>query len=281
VTSVLELDNATVVKGGQRVLDGLTLSIGPGQHTAIMGPNGAGKSALLQLLTLQDRPLARDEGRPPVRVFGEDRWNVFDLRPRLGIVSADLHERLVIGNSRGRIRVSDAVLSGYFGMHGLTPADTRVPAAMHDGVRVALERMEAAHLIDRCLDELSTGEARRVVVARALVTVPSALVLDEPANGLDLVARHHLVQLINRVAEAGTTVILITHQVEELLPAISNIILLKQGRVLAQGSRETMLTSAQLSRLYDTQIELTARGGHLTAVVTGRPERAGSGTTVG
>lgn len=281
MTSVLELDNATVVKGGQRVLDGLTLSIGPGQHTAIMGPNGAGKSALLQLLTLQDRPLARDEGRPPVRVFGEDRWNVFDLRPRLGIVSADLHERLVIGNSRGRIRVSDAVLSGYFGMHGLTPADTRVPAAMHDGVRVALERMEAAHLIDRCLDELSTGEARRVVVARALVTVPSALVLDEPANGLDLVARHHLVQLINRVAEAGTTVILITHQVEELLPAISNIILLKQGRVLAQGSRETMLTSAQLSRLYDTQIELTARGGHLTAVVTGRPERAGSGTTVG
>lgn len=274
MSQILELFNATVIKGGVRVLDNLTLSIAAGEHTAIIGPNGAGKSALMQLLTHQDRPLARDGGREdvgPVRVFGHDRWNVFELRTRIGVVSADLHHRLVVGNSAGRIRVSDAVLSGHFGMHGLAPPG-EVTSAMHDAVGSALDRMEAAHLARRHVDELSTGEARRVVIARALVTRPEALVLDEPATGLDLVARHRLVQLVNRVAEAGTTLILITHEIEDIVPAISRVVLLKQGRVLAAGARAAMLTSAHLTRLFDWPIELTGHNGQVSAVVGTRAD---------
>lgn len=265
---ILELVDATVVKGGVRVLDRLTLTIPAGQHTAIMGPNGAGKSALIQLLAHQDRPLPHADGSPSVRVFGSDRWNVFELRPRLGIVSADLHQRFVAGNSRGRIRAEDAVLSGFFGMHGITPSDA-VTARMRQDARAALERMDAAHLSARALDEMSTGEVRRVLVARALATSPAALLLDEPASGLDLVARHTLVSLMDRVARAGTTLILVTHQVEEIVPAVSHVILLKRGRAVGAGPKDVMLTDARLSGLFDMPVRLSSRGGYLQAAVAG------------
>jgi iron complex transport system ATP-binding protein len=255
---ILELLGATVVKNGVRVLDDISLTIRRGQHTAIMGPNGAGKSALIHLLTHQDRPLSRGEDMPSVRVLGRDRWNVFELRPQLGIVSADLHHRLVNGNSRGRIRVEDAVLSGFFGMHGVTPDDA-VTETMRAQARISLERMDAVHLAGRFIDEMSTGEARRVLVARALVTTPQALLLDEPATGLDLVARRRLVELMDRVANAGTTLILVTHQVEEIVPSISHIVYLKRGRIIASGARQLLLTSAHLSRLFDATIELSGR----------------------
>ena len=268
---VLQLSNATVIRGDARILDSLTLSIAAGEHTAIMGPNGAGKSALMQLLTLQNRPLARgDDGPPPVRVLGDDRWNVFELRSRLGVVSADLHHRLVLGNSWGRIRVADAVLSGHFGMHGLAPPDA-VSDAMREAVTVALDRLEAGHLAHRYVDELSTGEARRVVIARALVTKPEALVLDEPSTGLDLVARARLVHSMNRLAESGTTLILVTHQVEEILPAITKVVFLKRGRVFADGSRADLLTGPQLSRLFDAPVELAEAHGQLSARILRAP----------
>jgi iron complex transport system ATP-binding protein len=262
---ILELLDATVVKNGVRVLDGVNLTIRRGQHTAIMGPNGAGKSSLMQLLTHQDRALARGDEPAAVRVFGRERWNVFELRPQLGIVSADLHHRFINGNSRGRIRVEDAVLSGFFGMHGMMPED-QVTDVMRTQARHSLERMDAAHLAGRFVDEMSTGEARRVLVARALVTTPQALLLDEPATGLDLVARRRLVELMDRVAAAGTTLILITHQVEEIVPSISHVVFLKSGRVLASGAREQLLTSAHLSALFGAPIELSGTD-YLTASV--------------
>ena len=116
---VLELTDAVVVKDGVRVLDGLSLTIRAGEHTAILGPNGAGKTTLINLLTHDDRPLAVINGVPPVRVFGSTRWNVFDLRSRLGIVSTDLHHRFVAGNSLGNITGEAAVLSGLFGTRGV------------------------------------------------------------------------------------------------------------------------------------------------------------------
>ncbi|MGE3507906.1 MAG: ABC transporter ATP-binding protein [Vicinamibacterales bacterium] len=264
---ILELLDATVIKNEVRALDGVTLTIHRGQHTAIMGPNGAGKSALMQLITLQDRPLPHEDGSPSLRVFGRDVWHVFELRPQLGVVSGDLHHRFVNGNSHGRIRVIDAVLSGFFGMHGLTPPGA-VTAEMRSAARAALDRMEAAHLAGRFLDEMSTGEVRRVLVARALVTTPLALLLDEPATGLDLAARHRLITLMNRVAEAGTTLILVTHQVEEIGPAIENVVLLKRGRILRSGPRDRILTEPFLAELFDMRVSLSAHGGYLQASVT-------------
>ena len=258
---ILELNDATVVKGDRRVLDGLTLTIPDGEHTAILGPNGAGKSVLVSLLTHHERPLARINGTPPVRVFGRDSWNIFDLRSQLGIVSAALHQHFVGGNSEGRITGQAAVLSTFLNSYGILrygaiTEDMRVRAAH------ALETVGASHLARRTLDQMSSGEARRVMLARVLATSPRALVLDEPTTGLDLVARHSFMERVRRIARDGTTLILITHHTEEIVPEIGRVILLRHGRILADGPKAHVLTAARLSELFELPIRLEETDGY-------------------
>jgi len=260
---LLELNDATVVKNGVRVLDGLSMTIAEGEHTAILGPNGAGKTALIHLLTHDHYPLAR-EGAAPVRVLGRDRWNVSELRSSLGIITADLHHQFVEGHSAGRIRGLDAVVSGLFAtrgfLHGLA-----VTGAMREQARASLARVEATHLADRRLDEMSTGEARRVVIARALVSEPRALVLDEPTTGLDMVARGRFLTLTRRIAQQGTTIVLITHHVEEIVPEIDRVVLLHRGKIAADGPKAAMLTPERLSALFEAPVTLDRVDGYYYA----------------
>jgi iron complex transport system ATP-binding protein len=258
---VLELTDAVVLKDGTRALDGLTLAIRAGEHTAILGPNGSGKTTLVNLLTHHDRALARPDGPPPVRVLGSDRWDVFDLRSRIGVVTADLHQRFVAGNSNGRITGEQAVVSGFFASHGVQ-AHHRVTAAMRTRARAALERVGAAHLAGRMLDAMSTGEARRVLVARALAGDPEVLVLDEPTTGLDLVARERFLRDIDAAASGATTLVLVTHHVEEIVPAIGRVILLSRGRVAAEGPKAEMLAPRPLSAVFGAPIQVQEQRGY-------------------
>ena len=263
-TPVLELVNATVVKDDRPVLDGLTVTIAADEHSAILGPNGAGKSALVRLLTHEDRPLAREDGPPPVRVFGNDNWDVFDLRSQLGIVSSDLHHRFVFGNNEGRVMADAAVLSGFFATQGILRYGL-VTDDMRRRAGEALERMGVSHLARRRLDEMSSGEARRVLLARALVTAPRALVLDEPTTGLDLVARHAFMERVRQIAREGTTLILITHHIEEIVPEIQRVILLRAGKIIASGSKSSVLTARRLSQLFDSPIAIDEDEGYYYA----------------
>ena len=258
---LLELNDASVVLGETRVLDGLTLSIPIGQHTAILGPNGAGKSTFIKLLTLQQYPLATGAPVPPIRVFGQDRWDVFELRSRLGIVSADLHDRFVHGNSNGVLTGLDAVVSGFFATHGLF-GHQRVTEAMRRAAMAALERIDAGRLARATLDTMSTGEARRVLIARALVHQPAALVLDEPTRGLDLVSRHHFMERVRAIAREGTTILLVTHHVDEIIPEIARVILLRRGRIAADGAKAAVLTGARLSGAFDAPLTVEEAGGY-------------------
>jgi iron complex transport system ATP-binding protein len=261
---ILELVDATVVKDGRRVLDGLTLTIRAGEHTAIVGPNGAGKSVFVNLLTLQERALVAADGTPPVRVFGSDAWNVFALRSQLGIVSADLHHRFVLGNNEGRIRAEAAVLSGFFASQGVLRYSS-VTNEMRTRTADALARMGVSHLARRRLDEMSSGEARRVLLARALVTSPRALMLDEPTTGLDLVARHDFMERVRQIARAGTTLILVTHHIEEIVPEIGRVILLRDGRMVASGPKVSVLTAERLGDLFGAAIVLHEKDGYYHA----------------
>ena len=265
----LELCNASVVLGGARVLDGLTLSIDVGQHTAILGPNGAGKSTFMRLLTLQQYPLMEREGfsraeeddPPSIRLFGRDRWNVLELRSQMGIVSADLHDRFVHGNSNGVVNALDAVASGFFATQGVF-AHQRVTAAMRAQALEALDRVGAAALATRTLDTLSTGEARRVLIARALVHTPNVLVLDEPTRGLDLVARHAFMERVRDVARQGTTILLVTHYVEEIIPEIDRVVLLERGRIAFDGTKREVLTGPRLSQIFAGALLVHEDGGY-------------------
>jgi iron complex transport system ATP-binding protein len=260
---VLQLTHATVVKNGVRALDDVSLAIEAGEHTAIVGPNGSGKSTLINLLTLQDRAFAGGT-EPAVRVFGHDTWNVFELRAVLGVVSADLHHRFVEGNSNGRITGGEAVLSAFFASQGVM-AHAEISGTMRTRAAEALDRMEAAHLRDKVMNEMSTGEARRVLIARALVTSPRALVLDEPTTGLDVIARHRFLELVRGIARSGPTVVLVTHHVEEIIPEVQRVVLLRQGRVAAHGSKDEMLTAARLTDAFGAPVALRRDGGYYVA----------------
>ena len=266
---VLELAHATVVKGERPVLDDLTLTIHVDEHTAILGPNGAGKSAFVRLLTHEDRPLATSDGAP-IRVFGHDSWDVFELRAQLGIVSSDLHHRFVFGNNEGRVTAEAAVLSGFFATQGILRYGTVTPD-MRRRADEALERMGVSHLVRRRLDEMSSGEARRVLLARALVTAPTVLVLDEPTTGLDLVARHAFMERVRHVARQGTTLILITHHIEEIVPEIERVILLRDGRMLASGAKRSVLTADNLTRLFNAPVAVAEDAGYFYARPGGEP----------
>jgi iron complex transport system ATP-binding protein len=265
---ILELADATVVKDGRRVLDHLSLTIAPGEHTAIIGPNGAGKSVLVSLLTHEQRPVAPVNGTPPVRVFGRHDWDLFELRSTLGIISADVHQHFVAGNSEGSISAEAAVLSAFLSSYGILRYGT-VTDAMRARAAAALETAGAAQLANRTLDEMSSGEARRVLLARALVTSPRALVLDEPTTGLDLVARHGFMETVRQLARDGTTVVLITHHIEEIFPEIQRVILLRGGRILADGSPRANLTAGRLSELFERPVAVEISDGYHYARPTG------------
>jgi iron complex transport system ATP-binding protein len=258
---VLELVDATVLKDGRCVLDRLSLTIAEGQHTAIIGPNGAGKSILVSLLTQEQRPIAPTNGTPPVRVFGRHNWDLFELRSQLGIISADLHQHFINGNSEGSITAEAAVLSAFLSSYGILRYGT-VTDAMRQRAAEALDAAGASQLSTRTLDEMSSGEARRVLLARALATSPRALVLDEPTTGLDLVARHSFMETVRQLARAGTTVVLITHHIEEIFPEIDRVILLRDGRILADGPAAANLTGARLSDVFACPIAVDTSGGY-------------------
>lgn len=258
-SALIELRQATVVRGGAPILDGVTLSIAPGEHTVVLGPNGSGKSTLIKLLTCQIYPLPRREGPPPVRIFGRDRWNIAELRSRMGIISADLQHRFVVGSSLGRVTGLDAVISGFLSSE-VVFRHHEVTAAMMESARASLERVGGSGLAEKRMNEMSTGEVRRVLVARALVHDPQLLILDEPTTGLDLVARDVFLSDVRRLARSGTTLVVVTHHVEEIVPEIRKVVLLSAGRIVAHGAPEEVLTADSLTAAYGSPVQLRSVG---------------------
>lgn len=257
---LIELQQACVVRGQVRVLHDLNLHIAQGQHTAVLGPNGCGKSSFIKLITRELYPLARIDGPPPVKVMGQTRWQVDRLRAQLGIVSGDLSSNLADMPGLG---VEEAVVSGFFASYVV--AHREVTDAMRERARQALELAGALHLLGRSYAELSAGETRRVLIARALVNQPRALLLDEPSTGLDLVSRRQLIDSMRQLARQGITLVLVTHHIDEVIPEIGRVVLMKNGRIHADGPRELLLRAAPLSEVFGGPVEVREHKGRLSA----------------
>jgi iron complex transport system ATP-binding protein len=252
---LIELRQASVMRGDRVVLHQLTLRIELEEHVAILGPNGCGKSTLLKTLTRECYPLSRDGSY--IRIFGQETWNVFELRSLLGIVSNDF-------TSSRPLSGWDVVVSGFFGSVGVWPHQT-VTEEMRERTALAFEQVEASHLADRTFGEMSSGEARRILIARALVHSPKALLLDEPTNNLDLLAQHELRETMRRLAQSGIGILLITHHLGDIIPEIERVILLKQGRIVGDGARRTLLAKEPLRGLFGIDLEISERDGYLHA----------------
>ncbi len=211
--ALLDFQNLRVMRGQKIALDDFSLRIEADEHIAILGPNGCGKSTLIKTITRECYPVARLESS--LNILGEESWNVFDLRARLGIVSNDL----MLSCTReacGR----DVVLSGFFSSTGIFP-NHDVDSAKQKLADAALAELKILHLAERPVCEMSSGEARRVLIARALVHNPGALLFDEPCNSLDLSAQQSLRQTMRELANSGTAIILVTHELADIVPRFS------------------------------------------------------------
>ena len=251
---LLEMQNVTVIRGGRTVLHALDLTIAQGEHVAILGPNGCGKSTLIKTITRELYPLF--DPATVLRLFGRDRWNVSELRTLMGIVSNDVEPftaRPITG--------LEAVLSGFFSSIGLGYHHA-VTDAMRRKARQVMRWLEIAHLSGREVSQMSSGEVRRVMIARALVHEPRALLFDEPSNSLDVIAQMELRQTMRKLAASGLTLLLITHHLPDVVPEIERVLFLRDGRIVADGPKNKLLTAPRLSQLFGTEVGITRRNGH-------------------
>jgi iron complex transport system ATP-binding protein len=266
---LLDYQNVSVYRGDTLALDRITMSVAVGEHVAILGPNGCGKSTLIKTFTRECYPAQHGEPST-LKIMGREAWDVADLRRMLGIVTNDLVSECTRGMSSDfaelprRVQARDTVVSGFFSSigvwrhHQVTPEMTAKADAL-------LQRLEVAHLADRRLDEMSSGEVRRVVIARALVHDPTSLVLDEPTNSLDLHAMHDLREAVRSIARSGMSVILVTHHLPDIIPEIDRVVLLKRGRVVEDGPKARVLTSSALTDLFGSPVEVVQRDGYFHA----------------
>ena len=258
---ILDISHATVYRGDSCVFDNLSFVLEEDRHTAILGPNGAGKSTILKLLAGEVHAVPHDN--TSIRLFGQAQWNVWDVRKRLGMVSHDLQHQYM-----EQVTGLKVVLSGYYASIG-TYGHQDFTYAQIARARTVMEDLGIGWMIDRRYAEMSTGEQRRCLLARALVHDPSVLVLDEPTSGLDLTATFHYLDLVRGFMRKGKTILLVTHHIHEIPPEIQRVVLLKKGKILEDGEKKTVLSERTLSHLFDCPVTLACANGWYQALPGG------------
>jgi iron complex transport system ATP-binding protein len=252
MSDVVEFAGVGVVRSGNTLLHDVTWSVEEGERWVVIGPNGAGKTTLLQLAAARMHPTHGVAG-----VLGEvlGAVDVFELRPRIGVSSASIAERLPPTE-----RVLDVVLTASWSVVGRFAEEYDTV----DEQRAAglLDALGVGHLSDRQYGTLSEGERKRVQIARALMTDPELMLLDEPAAGLDLSGREDLVARLRQLAEdvEAPALVLVTHHVEEIPPGFTDILMLRAGEVVAAGPLETTLTAENLSRTFGLSLVVDRHG---------------------
>jgi iron complex transport system ATP-binding protein len=254
---LLDFLHVSVARGETTVLHDLTLRIAAGEHVAILGPNGCGKSTLIKAITRECYPLRQPDAS--LTILGQQHWNIFDLRRQLGIVTHDPLQTIE------GVTGFELVVSGFFGSLGIWRLRQLITGEMEASALRALDRMEARHLADREVHALSSGELRRVQIARALAHEPLALLLDEPSANLDLAAQQELREILRRLARAGTGLILVTHHLSDIIPEVDRVIFLRAGRVIEDGRKVDLLTPERLTALFGVAISVTERDGYFHA----------------
>jgi iron complex transport system ATP-binding protein len=257
MVAVVDLAGVSIVRGESTLLNDITWQVDESDRWVVIGPNGAGKTTLLQVVAAQIHPTSGVAG-----LLGEvlGTVDVFDLRPRIGLTSAALAERIPRSE-----RVHDVVVSASYAVVGRWRED--YDELDHERATELLGQLRIEGLADRTFGTLSEGERKRVQIARALMTDPELLLLDEPAAGLDLTGRESLVRTLSDLAQDpwAPASVLVTHHVEEIPLGVTHAMLLKQGSIVAAGPLAETLTAENLSATFDIPLTLTETDGRWAA----------------
>ena len=253
---IVEMGHVHAAREDALVLDDVSLQIAQGEHIVLLGPNGCGKSTLLKVMTCELYPLPRPETH--VRIFGRERWDVTELRRRMGVVSAELPGRPMLTTSG-----MEAILTGFFSSSTLWP-NLHVTPAMRARADEILEQVDATSLRNKQVGAMSAGQQRRIMIGRAMAGTTGEvqiLLLDEPSNALDLAAQYDLRKMLRGLAQAGTAILLVTHHVSDILPEISRVLMMRKGRLIADGDKRKLMTGERISELFGREIELREQDG--------------------
>ena len=259
---IIELEHVNVARGENIVLHDLSFRVEAGEHLAILGPNGCGKSTLLKTTTCELYPLVKPSTR--VRIMGRERWDLTQLKRKMGVVSAELPGRQMLTTTG-----FDAILTGFFSSSTLWPNLT-VTEEMRDRARDIVTLVGAEKLVAKPVGEMSAGQQRRVMIGRALAGTAvegdaKMLLLDEPSNALDLAAQRDLREMLRVLAQQGVAILLITHHIADILPEIDRIVMMRDGRIVGDGSKKELLTEEKLGELFGGEIHLVERAGYFNA----------------
>ncbi len=256
--TLLDIQNVSAYRGDHQVFDCLSLSIERGESVAILGPNGAGKSTLFKLLTREIYPVVKDNSC--IKIFGSETVNVQQLRERIGWVSQDFQNQYLPITTG-----FDVVLSGLLGTVG-TLYQHDINTEQQQRTEATLQQLGLSMLRERMFHHLSTGQQRRLLLARALIHKPETVVFDEPTNGLDIQAAFQLMRDMQLLITEGTAVLLATHHLHEIVPGIERVVFIRGGEIIADGHKRELLTNTAISDLYQTKARVIEVDGYYQAV---------------
>lgn len=249
INNIINFTNVSVIRNDKKILKDINIDINTGENIIILGPNGSGKSTFLKLLTRQIYPSYTDDCTV-CKVCDRTVWDISELRHLMGIVSNDMQYDFNFD-----ITGYETVLSGFFGSVGLF-TNHKVTPVMEEKAKQMIEFMEISHLQNKYMNIMSAGENKKFLIARALVSEPKILVLDEPTNNLDIAASKKFKNILSKIIAHKTNVICITHQVFDIIPEISRIIMFKDGQIFKDGQVYDVLNSENLSSLFNIKVEL-------------------------
>lgn len=250
---LLRLHDAKVKMDGRVILDVDDFVINQGERIVVLGPNGSGKSTLVKLLTKEIEPVWRET--PPVLFMGQPDPSEETLIETVGLVSTDVQKRMMVHRT-----VFDIVLGGFFGSVGV-PFHIGASDEQVEQARKAIREIGIPSLSERDMLTLSTGQARRALIARALISGPALLIFDEPTSGLDPEGAWNMRQSLSALAKAGHTILVITHNVSDIMPEFDRVVMLQDAHIVADGPKEEVLTTQKLRHLFGVPITLVETDG--------------------
>lgn len=257
--NIIDIKNADVYRGNRLALKNFSFKMDEGQHTAVLGPNGSGKSTFLKLISRELLCVVREDSY--VRLFGKEKFNLWDLRSKVGFVSSDQQS-----DYRSLATGLEVVVSSFFGSIGIH-GHHQVKSEHIERAKSVMSVLDCLELADQGYLQMSTGQQRRLLLARAIVHQPKALILDEPTSALDLQAKAWFLKTMRQLAQHGTSILLVSHDPAEIIPEIDRVVCLSNGAVWSSSDKHNALSASNLSQLFNTPTEIHMYNGYYQAFV--------------